>query len=111
MRRVPGVAGVLLEGKTHNADLLAGDRVEECVDDLLGESLLLVVVDVDHVFPVGGDLVQVQLLANVDQVEDVLLKAGAAEPDRGLRFEEGIITNFSDGQNLNINLINISLKF
>ena len=108
---IPGIASVLLEGETQNADFLPRDGVEERVDDLLGESLLLVVVDVDHVFPVGGDLVQVQLLANVDQAEDVLLKAGAAEPDRGLRFEEGIITNFSDGQNLNINLINISLKF
>ena len=56
---VPGVTGVLFEGETHNADLLPRDGVEERVDDLLGEALLLVVVHVDHVPPIGGDLVQV----------------------------------------------------
>ena len=81
---VPGVAGVLLECETHHADLLPRDGVEERVDDLLGEALLLVVVHANHVPPVRGYLVQVQLLADVHQVEDVLLEAGAAEPDRGL---------------------------
>ena len=81
---IPGIASVLLEGETQNADFLPRDGVEERVDDLLGEALLLVVVHGDHVPPVGGDLVQVQLLANVNQVKDVFLEAGAAEPDRSL---------------------------
>ena len=81
---VPGVAGVLLEGETQQADLLSRNGVEERVDDLLGEALLLVVVHADHVPPVRGHLVQVQLLADVHQVEDILLEAGAAEPDRSL---------------------------
>ena len=44
----PGVPGVFLEGEAQESDLLAGDRVEETVDDPAGKTPSLVLVHVDH---------------------------------------------------------------
>lgn len=62
---------------------LAGDGVEEGVDDALGESALLVLVHIHDLAPVRSDLRQVEALAEVDQVEDILLEARSTETDRG----------------------------
>ena len=61
---------------------LPSDGVEEGVDDRLGEAALLVLVHLPDLTPVRRDLGQVQALGKVDEVEDVLLEAGAAEADR-----------------------------
>ena len=82
---LPGVAGVLLEGEPEDADLLAGDGVEEALDDPAGEAGPLVVVEEDDLGPVVGHLGQVEALADVDQVEDVLLEARATKADACLQ--------------------------
>jgi len=41
----PGVARVLLKGEAQHCQLLAGDGVEQLVDDALHKAALLVVVD------------------------------------------------------------------
>ena len=61
---------------------LPSDGVEERVDDRLGEAALLVLVHFHDLAPVRRDLGQVQALGEVDEVEDVLLEARAAEADR-----------------------------
>lgn len=43
-----GLTGVLLEGESEDADLLARDRVEHAVHDQRAEARLLVVVHLDH---------------------------------------------------------------
>lgn len=78
-----GVTSVLLEGEAEHADLLAVDGIEHGVDDVLSEAALLVVVDLDDVEPVLGDLVEAVVLAEVDEVEHILLEAGATEADGG----------------------------
>ena len=45
---MPGIACVLLEGKSQDGNGLAGDCVEETLDDLSAEAPALVVVDVHH---------------------------------------------------------------
>ena len=79
-----GVVGVLLEGEAEDADALAVDGVEERADDFLDEAAFLPVVEMDHLAPVFGDVGQVEGLAEIDEVEDVLLETRAAEADGGL---------------------------
>jgi len=82
-RRLAGVPRVLLECEPEHGDLLAGDGVEHGGDDAFHEAALLVVVDPDHLPPVGGHLGEAVALADVDEVQDVLLEAGPAEADAG----------------------------
>lgn len=77
-------ACVLLEGEPEDGDLLVRDRVEKALNDPLGESQPLEVVEGDDLGPVFGHLWQVQALADVDQIEDVLLEARPAKADTGL---------------------------
>ena len=79
-----GVTGVLLEGKSEDCELLAGDGVEHGRDHALDEAVLLVVVHDDYLVPVLRDLIEALGLADVHEVEDVLLEAGAAEAHRGV---------------------------
>lgn len=91
-----GVVGVLLEGETKDADMLAVDGVEEVADDAAAESCLLPVVDLDHALPVGGDLGEAEVLAEVGEVQDVLLEAGTAVADGGLeelRSDAGVLAD------------------
>lgn len=67
-----------------NGTYLARDRIEQVVDDGPAEPALLVLVHLDDLAPVRGDLGQVEALGEVDEVEDVLLEARAAEADGGL---------------------------
>mmetsp|Transcript_77326 Transcript_77326/g.216153 ORF Transcript_77326/g.216153 Transcript_77326/m.216153 type:complete len:256 (-) Transcript_77326:575-1342(-) len=84
-RSLTHVAGVLLERETEDCNLLPGDGVEQGFYDPARERLLLVLVHVDHLLPVLSALVQAELLADVHEVQDVLLEAGAAESDRGVQ--------------------------
>lgn len=67
-----GVSGVLLEGETEDGDSLAGDGVEHGVNNLLGESVFLVLVHLDYGVPVLGNGGQVKRFGKVDQVQDIL---------------------------------------
>lgn len=62
---------------------LAGDGLEEGVNDVLGETPLLVLVHVNNLAPVSGNLGQVQAFAEVDKVENILLETRSTETDRG----------------------------
>ena len=62
---------------------LASDRVEQCVNDSLRETALLVLVQLNNLAPVRGNLWQVQALAEVYQVKDILLEARTTETNRG----------------------------
>jgi hypothetical protein len=84
-RGLPGVTGVLLEGKPEDGDLLVGHGVEHGRHHAVHEPALLVVVDLDHLLPVVGNLGQAVALADVHQVQDVLLEAGATEPNTGVQ--------------------------
>jgi hypothetical protein len=84
-RGLPGVAGVLLESEAEDGDLLAGDGVEHGRHDAVHEPALLVVVDLDHLLPVVGHLGQAIALADVHQVQDVLLEARPTEPNTGVQ--------------------------
>jgi hypothetical protein len=53
----------LLEGKTQDGDLLAGDGVEHARDDAIHEAVLLVVVHLDHAVPVVRHTLQAHALA------------------------------------------------
>mmetsp|Transcript_150128 Transcript_150128/g.418289 ORF Transcript_150128/g.418289 Transcript_150128/m.418289 type:complete len:319 (-) Transcript_150128:404-1360(-) len=81
--RLPHVARVLFESEAQDRDLLLRDSVEQCMDDPLCEGRLLVVVHVHDLLPVGRHFVEAELFADVNEVEDVLLEAGAAEADGG----------------------------
>lgn len=52
----PSVARILLECKAKYGNGLVIERVEHARDDLVCEALLLVVVDLNHLVPVLGDL-------------------------------------------------------
>ena len=74
----------LFEGEPKDGNFLAGDGAEQGLDDSSGEPGLLVVVYVHDSLPVCGLLVQAQVFAQVDQVENVFLKARSSKADRGL---------------------------
>ena len=76
-RRLAGVARVLLEREAKHADFLGGDGVEHAGHHDFGKAALLVLVHQDHLVPVVRALLQAQRLANVHQVQNVLLEARA----------------------------------
>lgn len=84
--RFAGVVGVFFEGPAEQGDLFGRHGVEERGDDFCAKALFLVVVHADDLFPVAGDVGQAEVVAEVYEVEDVFLEAGAAESDGG--FEE-----------------------
>ncbi len=83
--RLARISRVLLKREAEYGDPFSVQRVEEALGDAVGETLLLVVVDAQHLEPVFGTLAQVERFANVNQVVDVLLEAAAAEADARLQ--------------------------
>jgi hypothetical protein len=98
--RFPGVAGVGLEGKAENGNVLAKkstsgeyhkweggylicDGVEKGVDDAFREATLLVFVQGDDLAPICCHFGKVKTLGKVNEVENVFLETRATEPDRG----------------------------
>ena len=75
-----------LNAKPQIGNPLVADRIEHRPHDPRGEAGPLVVVHPHHLLPVLGHLGQPEMLAQVDQVQDVFLEAGTAEADR--RFQE-----------------------
>mmetsp|Transcript_54691 Transcript_54691/g.132810 ORF Transcript_54691/g.132810 Transcript_54691/m.132810 type:complete len:249 (-) Transcript_54691:435-1181(-) len=82
-RSLTDVAGVLLEGITQDGDLLTGNGVEHGRHDLHRKTLLLEVVHGNDLTPVLGTFVKTVRLAQVDQVQDVLLETRTSKPDGG----------------------------
>ena len=113
--RFTGVAGVCLESEAEDSNVLRGtvvntlfdsgpkyetdlasDGVEESINNSLGESALLIFVHFHNLPPVCSDLRQVQTLAKVYKVEDVLLEARSTEPNRRakeFRTDTGVESN------------------
>ena len=48
--------------------------------------MLLEVIHRDHAMPIVGDIRQTEVVAQIDEIQYVLLKTGPPKPDRG--FEE-----------------------
>src|ERR1035438_6355639 len=84
-RGFAGVVRVLLEREPQHRDLLVRDGVVQRPHDPGREPVLLPVVHPHHALPVHGHLGQREVLAQVDEVEDVLLEARAAEAHRRLQ--------------------------
>ena len=78
-------ACVFLEAEPKYGNLFPRHCVEKTLDDSPCEPVPLVVVQGDHLGPVVGHLRQVEALADVDQVEDVLLEARATKADACLQ--------------------------
>lgn len=83
--------GARQEGNDENKDSITridgrtSDGVEHVLDDARGEAALLVVVHQHDLVPVVRDLPEPEGLADVHQVQDVLLEAAATEPHASLQ--------------------------
>ncbi len=95
--RFARVAGVGLEGRAKDGDALVGDGVEHGRHHLGDKARLLVVVHLDHLLPVPGCLVQAIVLAQVGEIENVLLEARAAKADAGPQEAEADAAVGADG--------------
>ena len=85
-RGLPGIVGVLLEGKAKHRQALARNGIKERSDDAGDEAALLPVVEPDDMFPVVRDLGDAEKSAEINQIENVLLKTGSTKAHR--RLEE-----------------------
>mmetsp|Transcript_32544 Transcript_32544/g.81957 ORF Transcript_32544/g.81957 Transcript_32544/m.81957 type:complete len:232 (+) Transcript_32544:903-1598(+) len=79
LARVPRV---LLEREPQHRDLLPADGVEHGAHHALNEATLLVVVHAHHAVPVVRHLLEPVALADIRQVQNVLLEARPAKPHR-----------------------------
>merc|ERR1719203_443754 len=73
------IASVLLESEAEDSYLLVCNSVEEAGDYLVSKVFLLVLVHIDDLLPVLCAFVQAFALADVHQVQDVLLEARTTE--------------------------------
>jgi len=105
--RLAGVPSVLLEREPEDGDPLTGDGVEHRGHDLASKSRLLIVIHQHHLMPVVGHLLQSKGLADVHQVQDVLLKAGAAVSHR--RLQE-LVSNTGIRTDSTRDLVDISIR-
>ena len=64
---------------------LFGDGIEEGRDNALCKAPLLILIHLHDLSPVCGNLGQVQRLAEVNKVEDILLETRATKPNGGLQ--------------------------
>jgi len=78
-RRFTGVVGVRFEGKTKDSDALTGHGSEQLLHHQLSDAVLLPAVELHHALPIGSNVVEAVVTAEVHQVEDVLLEAAAAK--------------------------------
>mmetsp|Transcript_14966 Transcript_14966/g.22773 ORF Transcript_14966/g.22773 Transcript_14966/m.22773 type:complete len:237 (+) Transcript_14966:225-935(+) len=83
--RFPHIARVFLEGEAEDSDLLVRHGVEQAGNELGAKSLLLVLVHVHHLLPILGTSWQPLGFADINQIQNVLLEAGAAEADGGIQ--------------------------
>mmetsp|Transcript_222 Transcript_222/g.312 ORF Transcript_222/g.312 Transcript_222/m.312 type:complete len:339 (-) Transcript_222:385-1401(-) len=84
-RSLSNITCVLLESISKHSDLLSCDSVEHFGNDLLRESLLLVVVHEDDLVPVSGTLIQSISFAQVYKIKNILLEARPSKTDGGIQ--------------------------
>ncbi|KAK3018412.1 hypothetical protein RJ639_003433 [Escallonia herrerae] len=95
-RSLPSVTSVFLECKPKNSDLLARNCVEHRGNNLIHKPVLLVVVHLDNLFPVVCNFRKAIALTNVNQVENVLLKARPTKTNTGIEElvpDSGVLAN------------------
>lgn len=85
-RAFAGVARVCLEGETEDGNLLVIDCVEHGIDDERAKTHLLVVIHLENLRPIVGDFIHLMLLAQINEVQNVLLEAAPAKT--GATLEE-----------------------
>lgn len=78
------VPSVGLECKAEDGDLLVVDRVEHCIDNEGSKAHLLKVIHFQDLRPIVGNLIHLVLLAQVNEVQNVLLKAAPTKPRTSL---------------------------
>mmetsp|Transcript_19343 Transcript_19343/g.37929 ORF Transcript_19343/g.37929 Transcript_19343/m.37929 type:complete len:481 (-) Transcript_19343:69-1511(-) len=100
-----GVTGVSLKGEAKDGNLLASHSVKHTLDNGLGKSLLLEFVHLHNPVPVLGNIVETKRLAQVNQVENILLEAAATKANTAL---EEVLANTVISSNSTGNLINVS---
>jgi hypothetical protein len=100
-----GIRGVLLEGKAKDGNLLANKSVVEALDDTVGETVTGVLVHLNNLSPVLGNLGETHGLGKVDKVKNILLEATATETDTS---HQELVTNTRVNTNGAGNLVNIS---
>ena len=79
-----GVVGISFERETKHGDAFARHRAKEPVHHQAGDAVLLPGVEIHHLLPVGGHLMQAVVAAEVHKVEDVFLEAAATKAGAGL---------------------------
>jgi len=82
--RLACVSGIFLKSKAEDGYLLARDGVEHGTNHIRSESLLLPIVHHNHLVPVFGHLREAKRTAEIDEIEDIFLKAGAAKANGSL---------------------------
>lgn len=83
---------------------LASDRVEKRVNNVLRETFLLILVHINDLSPVRGNLGQVQAFAQIYKVKNVFLEARTTEADRSTKE---LVTNARIVANSVCNLVDV----
>ena len=96
-RRLAGVVGVGLEGKTKNRQALPRHGAEQLLHHQPGNSMLLPGVQRHHALPVIRDLRQAEMPTEIHQIEDVLLETAATETGPGVEEFRANATVGADG--------------
>ena len=73
--RLASVTSVFLESEAHDCNLLASHGGKHAVHHAVGEAVFLPVVHEHHLIPVRGNFGKAESLAEVHEVEDILLEA------------------------------------
>src|SRR4030095_9700666 len=82
-RRFASIPSVGFKGKTEEGDSLPGYGVEHTLQHDANEPVFLPFIDLDDGSPVVCYLSQAVALADIDQVQDILLEARTTEADAG----------------------------
>ena len=80
----PGYRWYPFKGKAPDGDAFVPHGVKESFHNIGRKSLLLPVVHLNHLIPVGRDLGQSKVLAEVSQVKNVFLETGTTPAVRHL---------------------------
>ena len=78
-RGLTGVVGIGLEGKTENGQALPRNGAKQAMDNQPGDPMLLSSVECNNALPVISHIRQTEVTAEVNQIEDVLLKTTATK--------------------------------
>mmetsp|Transcript_7560 Transcript_7560/g.28419 ORF Transcript_7560/g.28419 Transcript_7560/m.28419 type:complete len:204 (+) Transcript_7560:341-952(+) len=94
--RLTSVTSVGLEGKSKDGNLFVSDCVKHFVNDFVGKTLTLKVIDLNHSIKVVCNLLESIVLAQVDEIQNILLEARSTESHRRLQelgSNSGVVSN------------------